>query len=177
MKTLHFPENYDLCRPSVDCENSNNNSNSIANTHGHSSKAANSSRVVTYGKNSIEQSSKFEKNNENQLKQQQQQEQNKKRKRDTGEYLTSSLWNKFYSSSFHPSFLHMSSISHSFVPSTICYTHYIKNIFLETKLLPKNYIYIKFRQQHHRHHWTRLVKNNKRSLGFFFKKYCDLFLW
>lgn len=82
MKTLHFPENYDLCRPSVVCENSNNNSNSFANTRGHSSKTVSSSRVVTYGNNSIEQS-KFEKNaNEFQVKQQ---EQNKKRKRDTGE--------------------------------------------------------------------------------------------
>lgn len=107
MKTLHFPENYDLCRPSsvVGCENSNNNSNSIANTHGHSSKTVkSSSRVVTYGNNSIEQSTKFEKNaNEFQLKQQQQ-EQNKKRKRDTGEYFHHSYENfLFYSSSFPPS--------------------------------------------------------------------------
>lgn len=81
MKTSRFSENYDLCHPLVGCENSNNNSKTVASSNGHPS------GVVAYGKSSKEQTSNFEKNaNELQLKQQQQQEQNKKRKRETGEY-------------------------------------------------------------------------------------------
>lgn len=96
MKTLHFSENYDLCRPLLGCENSNNNSNIIANTHGHPTSTVTSG--VTYGNNSIEQtsssSSKFDKNANDFHVKQQQQEQNKKRKRETGEYssLTSLIF-------------------------------------------------------------------------------------
>lgn len=176
MKTLHFPENYDLCRPSpiVGSENSNNNSNSIANTHGHSSKTVkSSSRVGTYGNNSIEQSTKFEKNaNEFQLKQQQQ-EQNKKRKRDTGEYFSSFLWNFLILLVFFSpilSFLHMSSISHSYVSLSLLsllyallkkiQNHtYVYTYFLRRNYFQKLYIHNRFSKttttySSSRHHWT-----------------------
>jgi hypothetical protein len=98
MKTSHFSENYDLCHPSVGCENSNNNSSNIANSLSHQQHqnssailSNNNSASVTYGTSSIrDPTSKYEKTaNDFQVKQQQrqqQQEQNKKRKRETGEY-------------------------------------------------------------------------------------------
>lgn len=87
MKTSHFSENYDLCHPLLGCENSNNNSNTVAKAYGHPS----TSRVVTYGKSPTP---NFDKNaNELQIKQQQ--EQNKKRKRETGEYIPSTK-NSYY---------------------------------------------------------------------------------
>lgn len=114
MKTTNFSENYDLCHPLLGCENSNNNrsniSNNIANSYGHqqhSASSSNTSAVETYGNNSREQTSTFEKNaNSFQIKQQQRQqqlEQNKKRKRETGEYsniLTSSAALPFSRQSF-----------------------------------------------------------------------------
>ena len=66
-----------MFRPSVGCENSNNNNND-KNSYDHP-------RVVTYGISSNEQTSNFDRNaNELQIEHQEQ----KKRKRETGEYFS-----------------------------------------------------------------------------------------
>jgi hypothetical protein len=108
MKTSRFSENYDLCHPLLGCENSNNNSNTVASSYGHTPSTTVTSGVVTYGNSSTEPTSNFEKNaNEFQIKQQrqQQQEQNKKRKRETGEYCFEKNSCTFCVSSSCPLFL------------------------------------------------------------------------